>query len=62
MAKASESLDELNLSDISGELIRNDLQKIAREYLNSNNVKFYTKHGSKKGMSWHFASFSNKPN
>lgn len=50
MANKSESLDEINLGDISNEIIQKKLLEVAKKHLNSTNVKFYTKHGSKKGM------------
>lgn len=50
MANKCEILDEINLSDIAGELIQNELLEVAKKHLNSINVKFYTEHGSKKGM------------
>lgn len=56
----SETLDDFSLSDISGELIQSDLQRVAQNELNSTNVKFYTKHGSKKGANWCLISLSNK--
>lgn len=51
MASKADALDELNLSNICGEFIQNELLKVVKSHLNSNSVKLYTEHGSKKGMS-----------
>lgn len=62
MATKTHALDELNLNDISGELIQNELLKVVKIHLNSNSVKLYTEHGSKKGMSWRITRFSTEKN
>lgn len=45
-----DNLTELNINDISGKLIREELIKIVKKKLNSDDVKLYTEHGSKKGI------------
>lgn len=41
--------DELNLNEISSDLIKKELIKIAKRRLNSDNVKISIERGSKKG-------------
>lgn len=49
MATNNNLLEELNLNDISAELVRKEILKVVKKQLNSDNVKLYTQHGSKKG-------------
>lgn len=44
------NLAELDINQISGNLIREELLKLVKNLLNSDNVKLYTEHGSKKGF------------
>lgn len=41
--------DELNIDEISSDLIKKELIKIAKNLLNSNNVEISIEPGSKKG-------------
>lgn len=41
--------DKLNLDEIPNDLIKNELIKIAKKRLNSEDVRISIEHGSKKG-------------
>lgn len=59
MTSEVENLDELNINGISGELIREELLRVVKKLVNSDNVKLFTEHGSKKGIHSHLNSVFN---
>lgn len=49
MSSNVESMEGLDINEISGEKIRDGLIKAVKKRLNSDNVKLCIEHGSKKG-------------